>query len=79
MADVEQRVKNVISEQLGVAVDDLKPESHINNDLGADYLDDVELIMDLEDEFDIEIPDEVAEELRTVGAIVEYVRGRVPE
>lgn len=72
MSDIEQRVKKIICEQLNVAESDLKPETHINNDLGADSLDDVELIMALEDEFEIEIPDDVGDQHRTVGQIVAW-------
>jgi len=71
--NIEERTKKVIAEMLGVSVQDLKPETHMNDDLGADSLDDVELVMALEDEFELEIPDAHAESCRTVAQIVEYV------
>lgn len=71
--NIEERTKKVIAEMLGVSVQDLKPETHMNDDLGADSLDDVELVMALEDEFELEIPDAQAESCRTVAQIVEYV------
>ena len=71
--NVQERVKNIIVEQLGVEADQVKPEAQFVNDLGADSLDTVELIMALEEEFDIEIPDEKAEKIKTVGEAVEYI------
>ena len=71
--NVEERVKNIIVEQLGVEADQVKPEAQFVNDLGADSLDTVELIMALEEEFDIEIPDEKAEKIKTVGEAVSYI------
>ena len=71
--NVQERVKNIIVEQLGVEADQVKPEAQIVNDLGADSLDTVELIMALEEEFDIEIPDEKAEKIKTVGEAVSYI------
>ena len=71
--NVQERVKNIIVEQLGVEADQVKPEAQCVNDLGADSLDTVELIMALEDEFDIEIPDEKAEKIKTVGEAVSYI------
>lgn len=64
MSDIEQRVKKIVAEQLGVAEDEIKLESSFVDDLGADSLDTVELVMALEDEFEIEIPDEQAEKSR---------------
>ena len=66
MSDIEQRVKKIVAEQLGVAEDEIKLESSFVDDLGADSLDTVELVMALEDEFEIEIPDEQAEKITTV-------------
>ena len=60
-------------EQLGVEADQVKPEAQFVNDLGADSLDTVELIMALEEEFDVEIPDEKAEKIKTVGEAIEYI------
>ncbi len=71
--NVQERVKNIIVEQLGVEADQVKPEAQFVNDLGADSLDTVELIMALEDEFGIEIPDEKAEKIKTVGETIEYI------
>ncbi len=72
--NVEERVKNIIVEQLGVEADQVKPEAQFVNDLGADSLDTVELIMALEEEFDIEIPDEKAEKIKTVGEALEHIK-----
>ena len=71
--NVQERVKNIIVEQLGVEADQVKPEAQFVNDLGADSLDTVELIMALEEEFDVEIPDENAEKIKTVGEAIEYI------
>ena len=62
-----------VEKQLGVEPDQVKPEAQFVNDLGADSLDTVELIMALEDEFKIEIPDEKAEKIKTVGETIEYI------
>ena len=70
---VENRVKSIIADQLGVAEDQIKPESKFIEDLGADSLDIVELIMAMEEEFQTEIPDEEAEKIRTVGDAIRYV------
>ena len=71
--NVQERVKNIIVEQLGVEADQVKPEAQFVGDLGADSLDTVELIMALEEEFDIEIPDDKAEKIKTVGEAVSYI------
>ena len=71
--NVQERVKNIIVELLGVEADQVKPEAQFVNDLGMDSLDTVELIMALEEEFDIEIPDEKAEKIKTVGEAVSYI------
>ena len=71
--NVQERVKNIIVEQLGVEADQVKPEAQFVNDLGADSLDTVELIMALEEEFDIEIPDEKAEKIKTVGEAISFI------
>ena len=73
MSDIEQRVKKIVSEQLGTEEGKLKNESSFINDLGADSLDTVELVMALEEEFDTEIPDEEAEKITTVQTAIDYV------
>ena len=67
------KVKEVIIDKLGVEEDTIKTEAHFVNDLGADSLDTVELIMEFEEEFGIEIPDEDAENITTVGSAVDYI------
>ena len=69
----EDKVKSIIVEQLGVKAEDITPESSFINDLGADSLDTVELVMALEEEFGIEIPDEEAEKISTVGDAIKYI------
>lgn len=76
---VFDKVKGIIAEQLGLEADEIKIESSFVDDLGADSLDIVELIMALEEEFDIEIPDEDAEKISIVGDIVEYIRSHSEE
>ena len=73
MASIEERVKQIIAEQLGVSLDDVKNESSFVEDLGADSLDTVELVMALEEEFDTEIPDDEAEKITTVQAAIDYI------
>lgn len=73
MASVAERVVEIVAEQLGVDKEKVKPETHFINDLGADSLDTVELVMELEEEFDINIPDEVAEKIETVGQAIEHI------
>ncbi|KAF1086732.1 Acyl carrier protein [Sporotomaculum syntrophicum] len=73
MADVFERVKDIIVEQLGVEPEDVKPEASFVDDLGADSLDIVELVMALEETFDLQIPDEDAEKIHKVGEAVQYV------
>jgi len=75
MADME-RIKKIIAEQLGVDEAEISPESHFIDDLGADSLDTVELVMALEEEFGIEIPDEDAEKIQTVGDVAKYIDER---
>jgi acyl carrier protein len=70
---IEQRVKKIVSEQLGVNETEVKNESSFVNDLGADSLDTVELVMALEEEFECEIPDEDAETITTVQQAIDYV------
>ena len=70
---LEQRVKDIIVEQLGVKPDQVTPAAKFIEDLGADSLDTVELVMALEEEFGIEVPDEQAEKLQSVGDVIKYV------
>ncbi|MCL4684544.1 acyl carrier protein [Myxococcota bacterium] len=73
---IEQRVADIIAEQLGVAKEEVVPEASFIDDLGADSLDIVELVMAMEEEFDIEIPDDDAEKIQTIGDAISYVRAR---
>jgi acyl carrier protein len=78
MADtVEERVKRIIVEQLGVEEDEVLPAAKFIEDLGADSLDTVELVMAIEEDFDIEIPDEDAEKITTVGEAIQYIKNLV--
>lgn len=77
MSDIEQRVKKIVAEQLGVSEGDVKNESSFVDDLGADSLDTVELVMALEEEFDCEIPDEDAEKITTVQQAIDYVNAHL--
>ena len=71
---VEERVKEIIVEQLGVEEDEVLPAAKFIEDLGADSLDTVELVMTFEEEFDLEIPDEDAEKIATVGDAISYIK-----
>jgi len=71
---LEDKVKEIIVDQLGVNADQVTPEASFIEDLGADSLDTVELVMAFEEEFGAEIPDEDAEKLTTVGAVIEYLK-----
>ncbi|HEY9889677.1 MAG TPA: acyl carrier protein [Candidatus Obscuribacterales bacterium] len=71
---VFEKVQKIVAEQLGVDESEVKPEASFANDLGADSLDTVELVMALEEEFDIEIPDEAAEGIGTVQAAVDFIK-----
>ena len=79
MENIEQRVKKIVAEQLGVNEADVKNESSFVNDLGADSLDTVELVMALEEEFETEIPDEEAEKITTVQQAIDFVTARASE
>ncbi|CAI9429048.1 acyl carrier protein [Candidatus Ornithobacterium hominis] len=73
MSDIASRVKAIIVDKLGVEESEVTPEASFTNDLGADSLDTVELIMEFEKEFDIQIPDDQAEKISTVGQAVQYI------
>ncbi len=74
---LEARVKGLIVEQLGVSADEVIPNASFVDDLGADSLDIVELVMSLEEEFDLEIPDEDAEKIQTIGDAIAYLKERL--
>ena len=74
MSSIEERVKSIVVQQLGVNAADVTRESSFVDDLGADSLDTVELVLALEEEFDIEIPDEDAEKITTVQQVVDYIQ-----
>lgn len=73
---IEERIKKIVCNQMGTTPDKISRETSFVNDLGADSLDTVELVMEFEDEFEISIPDEDAEKIQTVGAAVEYISGK---
>ncbi|EED9437623.1 acyl carrier protein [Klebsiella pneumoniae] len=75
MSTIEERVKKIIGEQLGVKQEEVTNNASFVEDLGADSLDTVELVMTLEEEFDTEIPDEEAEKITTVQAAIDYING----
>lgn len=77
MSSIAERVSKIIVDKLGVDDSEVTPEASFTNDLGADSLDTVELIMEFEKEFDISIPDEQAENIQTVGHAVEYLEAQV--
>lgn len=79
MADIEAEVKKIIEDKLGVNAEQIKPEASFIDDLGADSLDQVELVMDFEDKFEVDIPDEDAEKMRTVGEAISYLSKRLDE
>ncbi len=74
---LEDRVSEIIVEQLGVSRDEVVPEASFIDDLGADSLDIVELVMAMEEEFDVEIPDDDAEKIQTIGAAIAYIKGKL--
>ena len=77
MEEVQSKLKEIVMDRLNAEEDQIKPEASFVEDLGADSLDIVELIMGIEEEFDIEIPDEDAEKLTTVGEAMEYVKTKL--
>ncbi len=72
--EIAEKVSTIVCDQLDVEMEKVKPEASFINDLGADSLDIVELVMELEEEFDMSIPDEDAEKIRTVGEAIEYIK-----
>ncbi|AGC46508.1 acyl carrier protein [Myxococcus stipitatus DSM 14675] len=77
--NIEAKVKSIIADQLGVSDEEIKPEASFIEDLGADSLDIVELVMAMEEEFEVEIPDEEAENIKTVGDAVNYIKTHKPQ
>jgi acyl carrier protein len=77
MSSIEDRVKKIVAEQLGVKEEDVQPSASFVDDLGADSLDTVELVMALEEEFETEIPDEEAEKITTVQLAIDYVKNNL--
>lgn len=73
MSSVQERVIGIVAEQLGVEKEKIAPETSFVNDLGADSLDTVELVMELEEEFEIDIPDDAAEKIQTVGQAIDFI------
>ena len=74
---VEERIRQLIVDQLGVSVEEIRPEVSFLDDLGADSLDIVELVMAMEEEFDVEIPDDDAEKIQTIGDAFAYIKEKV--
>jgi acyl carrier protein len=74
---IEERVKKIVCDQMGTTSEKMTRETSFINDLGADSLDTVELVMEFEDEFEISIPDEDAEKIQTVGAAVDYISAKL--
>ena len=79
MSSIEEQVKNIVAEQLGVKADEVTNDASFVDDLGADSLDTVELVMALEEEFETEIPDEDAEKITTVQLAIDFVKSRNKE
>jgi acyl carrier protein len=76
MADIDSKVKDIIMNKLGVEASQVTPEASFTNDLGADSLDTVELVMEFEKAFNLQIPDEDAEKISTVGDAITYISGK---
>jgi acyl carrier protein len=79
MTDIEQKVREIIADQLGENIENITPEKSFVEDLGADSLDVVELIMSFEEEFGIAIPDEDAEKIKTVGDAINYIKEKLSQ
>ncbi len=74
LAEIESKVKKIVAEQMNVAENEISRDTSFVNDLNADSLDTVELVMELEDEFELSIPDEEAEKIQTVGQAIDYIK-----
>ncbi len=79
MSDIAERVKKIVVDHLGVEGDKVTQEASFIDDLGADFLDTVELVMAFEEEFNVEIPDDAAENIQTVGDAVNFIKANVAE
>jgi len=79
MSSIEEQVKSIVAEQLGVKEDEVTPAASFVDDLGADSLDTVELVMALEEEFETEIPDEDAEKITTVQQAIDFIKARADQ
>jgi acyl carrier protein len=77
MSDIQEKVYEIVCEHMGASRDKLAPETSFINDLGADSLDTVELVMEFESAFDITIPDEDAEKIQTVGSAISYIESKI--
>jgi len=77
IADIEVKVKKIVAEQMGVAEDEITRDTSFVNDLNADSLDTVELVMQFEEEFELSIPDEEAEKIQTVGMAIDYIKAHL--
>jgi acyl carrier protein len=77
LAAIEAKVKKIVAEQMGVSEDEITRETSFVNDLNADSLDTVELVMEFEDEFEMSIPDEEAEKIQTVGMAIDYIKAHL--
>jgi acyl carrier protein len=74
IAEIESKVKKIVAEQMGVSEDEITRETSFVNDLNADSLDTVELVMEFEEEFELSIPDDKAEKIQTVGEAIDYIK-----
>lgn len=77
MEEIEIKIKRIVSEQLGIPIEQINPEHKFIDDLGGDSLDTVEMVLTLEDEFEFEVEEEIAEQLHTVRAVIELVKSRL--
>ena len=77
LAEIETKVRKIVAEQMGMSEDEISRETSFVNDLNADSLDTVELVMEFEDEFELSIPDEEAEKIQTVGQAIDYIKAHL--